>query len=168
MSATLDRTTQSVLPPQPARAPSAGGRLFAVHPPEVVGVIRLPAGRCTLGRESEPAGVPPLRHPTVSRRHVEVEWDAAAGTHRVRDLGSHNGSRLDGERLSEAIVPMAPGALLRVADVLLTYERCTDIGDAPGVSLEALPGRSFAAQHLRAAIARIAPELTPALLVGET
>ncbi len=38
---------------------------------------------------------------TVSRRHAEIEWDGSANECFIRDLGSHNGTTVNGELISE-------------------------------------------------------------------
>jgi len=53
----------------------------------------------------------------VSREHAVI--DAADGSQRVKDLGSTNGTFLNGRRIQEA--PLKDGDLLLVADVELTF-----------------------------------------------
>ncbi len=45
-----------------------------------------------------------VAHPMVSRRHCEI-FEGEDGTLRVRDLGSLNGTFVNGERVSEAELP---------------------------------------------------------------
>ena len=85
------------------RIPAAQGRrgdllarLRAVHPRGLEWVCALGTESTVVGRTADAGGAGPLRHDTVSRSHFEVRWDAAGGTHVGRDLGSHNGSRVDG------------------------------------------------------------------------
>jgi len=52
----------------------------------------------TLGRHPECTVVLPV--PAVSGRHARIEWDEAAGSYFLEDLGSLNGTELDGERLT--------------------------------------------------------------------
>ena len=52
----------------------------------------------TLGRHPECTVVLPV--PAVSGRHARIEWDEAAGSYFLEDLGSLNGTELDGEPLS--------------------------------------------------------------------
>jgi adenylate cyclase len=68
----------------------AGARSLDVLPGRVLVVGR--AEDCDL----------PLADSTVSRRHAELEAAGAAGL-RVRDLGSSNGTFLDGERVDEGL-----------------------------------------------------------------
>jgi len=58
-------------------------------------------GRTVIGRGSE-ADVT-LDDSGASRRHAEVQWDGSRA--RVRDLGSTNGTQLDGAPVKEAILP---------------------------------------------------------------
>ena len=61
-----------------------------------------------------------LNEPSVSRNHAEIQ--VAAGRVTVRDLGSHNGTRINGARVAEAGLPLLPGDLLEVAQVNLRLE----------------------------------------------
>src|SRR5580704_16506248 len=54
-----------------------------------------------------------LQDDTVSRHHCELVREGAAV--RVRDLGSTNGTRVDGTRVKDAL--LSPGAVLRVGEV---------------------------------------------------
>jgi DNA-binding NtrC family response regulator len=110
------------------------------------------------GRQPD-EGITVLDHPTISRRHLA--WDAAS----VRDLGSRNGSWLDGVKLGSA--ELHDGAVVRIGDVLLVYEEGS-AEDEPGVSRDAVPGESVAMARLRRELARAATDAAPLLLVGET
>ncbi|HYL04640.1 MAG TPA: adenylate/guanylate cyclase domain-containing protein [Thermoanaerobaculia bacterium] len=99
--------------------------------------VTVPAGR-TLVVGRSPACDVPIRDLTVSRHHGEVE--AAAAGLRVRDLGSTNGTFINGVRISEGVA--APGT--RVAFGKVTFqvmeERATGAlaeskGDAEGARL---------------------------------
>lgn len=54
---------------------------------------------------------------SVSRRHAEIRWEGAQWL--LRDLGSRNGTLLDGQRVHESA--LEPGQEVRVGDVLLKY-----------------------------------------------
>ena len=76
---------------------------------------RLATGRVVLGRG---AGAPVrLADPQVSRRHAAllVEPDGV----QVADLGSANGTYLDGRSVGSTPVPVTPGALLRLGESTL-------------------------------------------------
>src|SRR5690348_3661938 len=104
---------------------------------------------------------------TVSRHHCELvrEGDAV----RVRDLGSTNGTRVDGTRVTDAL--LSPGAVLKVGEV--------EIGLRPGAQkTEVLPsdetsfgpalGQSLAMRTIFGVLERIAPTEATVLLEGET
>ncbi len=54
---------------------------------------------------------------TVSRRHVELRKSGAG--HSVRDVGSLNGTYLNGDRIDES--PIGPGDELQIGKFKLTY-----------------------------------------------
>lgn len=56
----------------------------------------------------------------VSGRHAEVFWDAARKTVRVRDLGSRNGTFIDGRKIKEE--PLAPGQVLKIGGTLFSLK----------------------------------------------
>lgn len=123
-----------------------------------------------LGRAPDDPSMPPIFHPTVSRAHLCVEWDAPRRAHVVRDLGSRNGSMVDGEPLGEGWRVLEPGAVLRVGDVLFVYEtaRTLDVVDPAHIDRDAVPGDAAPVRELRALLARAAPDISPALVIGET
>lgn len=61
---------------------------------------RLPVGSTVLGRGSD-ADIT-LADTGTSRRHLEVQWNGSQAT--ARDLGSTNGSRINGQRFREAVL----------------------------------------------------------------
>jgi pSer/pThr/pTyr-binding forkhead associated (FHA) protein len=72
-----------------------------------------------LGRD--PANEIVLRDQTVSRNHVRFDRRGSGWT--VTDLGSLNGSHVNGQRLEPNVeTPLAPGALLQVGDVVISFE----------------------------------------------
>jgi transcriptional regulator with GAF, ATPase, and Fis domain len=108
-------------------------------------------------------------HTLVSRKHFAIEWDAARHFHTGVDLGSGNGSSIDG---IPAKTPLAlrDGSVLRVGPALIVYERssapaATDDGE---VALAAIPGHSAAARALRTAVLRVAKDPAAVLVRGET
>lgn len=70
-----------------------------------------------LGRSSEAL---PITDNTVSRRHAELTPDA--GEWYIRDLGSQNGTQVNGVRIDER-VRLKPGDQVRVGVTLLTFGR---------------------------------------------
>jgi FHA domain/Domain of unknown function (DUF1707) len=69
-----------------------------------VPVLALPAGSATIGRSSECDCM--VTHPSVSRRHAELR--RAGEGWLLRDLGSRNGTRVNGMRVTEE-VEVRPG-----------------------------------------------------------
>lgn len=153
----------------PMGAVSPGGeashQLRLVHPRRAV--HRLDTKVLVLGRKPGPKGLT-VEHGTVSRRHVELRRKPD-GSYVVEELGSRNGSRLNGHRLTEgAPQPLAPGDVLRTGDVIWVMEATLAERAAPSVSREAVFGATPAMGRLRAEIAQAAADPSPVLLIGET
>ncbi|CAL9473563.1 FHA domain-containing protein [Streptomyces sp. enrichment culture] len=98
---------------EPADVPA---QLHVVAGPDAGGVHLLHGGQIRLGRSAD-ADVA-LDDPDVSRMHcaVTVGPDARVS---VADLGSTNGTTLDGARVGDRPVRFAPGALLRIGESAL-------------------------------------------------
>ncbi|MGP3952686.1 FtsK/SpoIIIE domain-containing protein [Streptomyces sp. 7N604] len=104
-------------PGVPQEAPSdASVQLHVVAGPDAGGVHLLHSGRISIGRSAD-ADVP-LDDPDVSRLHCAVTV-ADDGHVTVADLGSTNGTALDGTPLDSGPAPFRPGALLRVGESAL-------------------------------------------------
>ncbi len=82
----------------------------------------------TLGRDS--ACQVPLNHPMVSRRHAEIAQ--RNGGHTIRDLGSANGTFVNGQRLAGP-QPLHTGDVIQVGPFKLVYDGQTQ-GLATAVS----------------------------------
>ncbi|CAL9512834.1 hypothetical protein SUDANB6_03681 [Streptomyces sp. enrichment culture] len=116
--------------PEAADAPT---RLHVVAGPDAGGVHLLHGGRVHIGRSAD-ADVP-LDDPDVSRMHCAVTV-AADGRVTVADLGSTNGTTLDGAPVGDHPVRFAPGALLRIGESALRLVPAargagTRVGTAP-------------------------------------
>ncbi|WP_353808175.1 FhaA domain-containing protein [Agromyces sp. SYSU T00194] len=72
-------------------------------------------GRTVIGRGSE-ADIT-LDDSGASRKHVEVQWDGRRA--RVRDLGSTNGTQLNGDRVGEAI--LEPDSVITVGRTRIVF-----------------------------------------------
>lgn len=94
----------------------APARLHVVAGPDAGGVHLLHGGQVRVGRSAD-ADVP-LDDPDVSRLHCAVTL-SPEGRVTVADLGSTNGTTLDGAPVQERPVRLAPGALLRVGESAL-------------------------------------------------
>ncbi|MFD8970464.1 FHA domain-containing protein [Streptomyces sp. NPDC059568] len=121
-----------------APADDAPAQLHVVAGPDAGGVHLLHGGRIRIGRSAD-ADVP-LDDPDVSRIHCAVTV-ADDGRVSVADLGSTNGTTLEGAAVGDRPVPLAPGALLRLGESVL---RLTS-GGTPA----ALPTAPDGEGHLR-------------------
>ncbi|MEV6122929.1 FHA domain-containing protein [Streptomyces sp. NPDC052077] len=99
--------------PHPGDLPA---RLHVVAGPDAGGVHLLHGGCVRLGRSAD-ADVA-LDDPDVSRTHCAVTVDAGGGV-TVADLGSTNGTTLDGVPVTARPVRFPPGALLRIGESVL-------------------------------------------------
>ncbi|MGR8010235.1 FtsK/SpoIIIE domain-containing protein [Streptomyces hypolithicus] len=119
----VDGAVLSLYAPAPGSEAEAGtgsgespAQLHVVAGPDAGGVHLLHGGQVRIGRSSD-ADVP-LDDPDVSRLHCAVTLAEDGGV-TVVDLGSTNGTALDGEDLTERPVRLAPGALLRLGESAL-------------------------------------------------
>ncbi|MEB3962872.1 FHA domain-containing protein, partial [Streptomyces kunmingensis] len=104
-------------PTDPGPEPdSAAAQLHVVAGPDAGGVHLLHGGQIRVGRSAD-ADVP-LDDPDVSRLHCAVTL-AADGQVSVVDLGSTNGTTVDGRPLGDRPLRLSPGALLRLGESAL-------------------------------------------------
>ncbi|MEU8921081.1 FtsK/SpoIIIE domain-containing protein [Kitasatospora sp. NPDC048545] len=117
----------------------AVAELRVVGGPDAGGVHRLHGREIRIGRSGE-ADVP-IDDPDVSRLHLALHI-AEDGRVAVRDLGSTNGTTLDGRLVPpcppEAAVPLEPGALLRIGESTLQVT-APDPAEPAGAVRAALP-----------------------------
>lgn len=73
--------------------------------------------RIMIGRD--PSCYLPLNHPTVSFRHAEI-YKQGGGTLAIRDLGSTNGTFVNGQRISQS--PLKSGDVIQVGPFKLNYD----------------------------------------------
>lgn len=117
---------------------SAKARLHMVAGPDAGGIHLLQGGKVHLGRSAE-ADVP-LDDPDVSRLHCAVTvTDGGAVT--VTDIGSTNGTTIDGAPVGARPVLFRPGATLRIGETAIRLEAAAEPGsaDADPAPLLALP-----------------------------
>lgn len=150
-------------------------RLVIVYPRTQAGVHLLGDAEAVLGRHPGPAIPVAVMHPTVSRRHAIFRWDPAARRHNVADLGSRNGTWLNGQTISALPRHLEDQAVLRLGSVIAVYERL----DAAAISVPPLRARAdmfasidrlhaaWAAQHERSDLAPLEfqPDAAEALLL---
>ncbi|ATL28153.1 FHA domain-containing protein [Streptomyces formicae] len=104
-------------PAEPGPEPAgAAAQLHVVAGPDAGGVHLLHGGQIRVGRSAD-ADVP-LDDPDVSRLHCAVTL-ADDGRVTVTDLGSTNGTSVDGREVTERPVGLAPGSLLRIGESAL-------------------------------------------------
>ncbi|MEU5718860.1 FHA domain-containing protein [Streptomyces sp. NPDC020403] len=115
-------------------------QLHVIAGPDAGGVHLLHGGRIRIGRSAE-ADVP-LDDPDVSRLHCAVTVSEDGGVS-VADLGSTNGTSLDGTEVRDTPVRLAPGALLRLGESALRL--------TPGAPAPALTTTPDGEGHLRVA-----------------
>jgi ABC transport system ATP-binding/permease protein len=92
---------------------------YRAAPPSVVRteLIAFPAGRLTIGRD--PSNDVALDDPNVSRFHAEVVRDGDAVE--LRDLGSRNGTRVDGKLVRRAVA-LSPGSEIGIGAYRLVFD----------------------------------------------
>jgi DNA-binding NtrC family response regulator len=108
-----------------------------------------------------------LTDPTISRYHVELESDDGI---QVRDLGSRNGTFINGVRVRTAVVPV--GAHLRVGgsviQLLAPSPATPSATPAPPPELRGVVAWSAAMQSVARGVERSALSRVSVLLQGET
>jgi DNA-binding NtrC family response regulator len=108
-----------------------------------------------------------LGDPTVSRVHATLSPDGQVA--RIRDMGSTNGTFVDGVRVRDASV--TGGSLIRLGGTTLRVEQALEpvrIELAPYDRLGELVGGSPAMRQVYALIERVAPTSSTVLIQGET
>lgn len=128
--------------------------------------FRVLEGRVLVG-SSEGTGLV-IQDDTVSRLHAELEvrndglW--------IRDLGSRNGTFVDGMRVSGALVPEHGRIRLGMTDLLVDYGayQPREVELWPSTSFNKLVGASIVMRELFASIHRLRGSDAPVLIHGET
>jgi len=123
------------------------------------------AGRCSIGTHRSNDIV--LSDPMVSRFHCELHVDASNA--RIVDLGSKNGSIVDGIRIRDAYLKQ--GSLIRLGQSVLRFQlggQTHAIGLSPRTEFGAVVGRSIAMRAMFDLLERAAHSDATILLEGET
>ncbi|MEU7315341.1 FHA domain-containing protein, partial [Streptomyces sp. NPDC007083] len=107
---------------------SARARLHVTGGPDAGGIHLLQGGTVHLGRGAE-ADVP-LDDPDVSRLHCAVTV-TDGGTVTVTDLGSTNGTTVEGTPVGRQPVLLRPGATLRIGETTVRLEAANRTGPQP-------------------------------------
>jgi DNA-binding NtrC family response regulator len=139
-------------------------RIEVVDGPDQGLVADLPGPHSRIGTGKECELV--LKDPTVSRVHVmvRIEGDSI----RIVDVGSRNGTRIDGIAIRDAYA--RADSLITLGNTRLRLRMLDDVVDFP-LSLRErfgrLLGKSTAMRHAFAILERIAPTDMPVLIEGE-
>ncbi len=103
----------------------------------------------------------------VSRRHVSVS--PAPGGFAVKDLGSTNGTFLDGVAVKDVVVPL--GSTIQIGKTtleLLAAEEVEDVPPSDATSFGALAGGSLVIRRVYGVLERASVSDLPVLLLGES
>ncbi|HEU4611373.1 MAG TPA: sigma 54-interacting transcriptional regulator [Kofleriaceae bacterium] len=131
-------------------------------------IFHLPhSGAIVIGRA--PEAEVRVQHASVSRRHATIRIDD--GTLRIADLGSHNGTRVNGEVVSESRT-LASGDVVTVGDVVLVVQFSTPAIVARAAYAEAGWRRRLAEELVRAitfkrSLGVVVVQGAPAAALGE-
>lgn len=121
-----------------------------------------------LGRGANGDGI---ADPRMSRRHIRIT--RLKGEDWIEDLGSANGTLVDGEPLGAAAL-LRPQSIIRVGSSFLVVDAPAPIVDLParpdanGSEVTEVVGVSIAAEQLRRSIATVGAAEGPVLILGET
>lgn len=176
----VDKTTGAMQQFGAPAAPGAGSRaglvlLYAEPAVELPGAFMLEGERPVVGRD--PQADIALDVNAVSRRHAELCWERGAWV--LRDLGSRNGTFVDGRRV--AALELEAGSEIRIGDALLKFvdkhaelyvPYRIDGSLAPGFQRRGQSAGSlvggFLMDRIAAELVRIAPTPLSVMLLGES
>jgi two-component system response regulator GlrR len=166
MASTPD-ATRPFGPAEHASGPAlvCGFSLDVIAGPARPGRREFPAGRCTIG--SAPSCDLVIADPTVSRFHCELTIDDRRA--RIRDLGSRNGTFVDGTLIESAF--LRTGSQVRLGQSVVRFQR-DDLSHPVELSgrtrFGALVGNSTTMRATFALLEKIAATDSTVLLQGET
>ncbi|HEY2903174.1 MAG TPA: sigma 54-dependent Fis family transcriptional regulator [Polyangia bacterium] len=162
----IDRSATRIIDPLAAFVRQAGrGRFLVVKGPDRGESIRLGEDSMTLGSGAGSDVL--LSDPTVSRRHLVAEPQGQSLV--VRDLGSTNGSFVQGSRFQE--LTLGFGAEVTIGQTTLKYVPDEEAVDVPPSNEEAfgsLVGRDPKLRKLFRLLGDVAATDATVLLEGET
>jgi pSer/pThr/pTyr-binding forkhead associated (FHA) protein len=144
---------------------AASGWLLHVMVEEVTGVVPLPLGDVVVGSSASSDIV--LAHATVSRRHARLRIDHDGV--RIEDLGSLNGTRLEGRVLHQMEpFPVGVTVALGVAEIRLARSAREDgESSSSGVDDSAAVTRSLGLEAGEAVIRGFLLDLVPRLVAWD-
>src|SRR5258706_3736390 len=147
------------------RAPIRAAQLRVVDGPDRGAELELPAVGVVLG--TDPACDVALTDPFVSRRHCSIA--PHAGGFAIADLGSKNGTLIDGVAVGKVVAP--PGASIRIGKTLVQLVPADEVIDIPPSTNDrfgGLYGGSIAMRQVFAILERAAKSSAPVLFLGES
>jgi len=139
--------------------------LVVLEGPESGRRVRLDGAALSIGKD--PASGLCLPDAAVSRNHCVVEKRHEG--YLIRDLGSTNGTFVDGTRVREAY--LRPGSRLQVGNVILLFQPVYHADEVPPSAADHfgdMVGLSQAMRRVFAVLERVAPTEATLLLTGET
>jgi DNA-binding NtrC family response regulator len=139
--------------------------LVEVEGPSPGNVIELGSGRTVIGKS--PDCDVPIADVTVSRQHFAIQNDGQR--YLIKDLGSTNGTLLDGAEVKEAY--LKPGATIKAGEVVFRFQTEYDpvqIKPSDRDSFGGLLGRSLRMREIFALLEKVAPTDATLLLTGPT
>jgi DNA-binding NtrC family response regulator len=157
----LTRTTNRI----PVTSGARPARLRVLHGPDAGLEVDVPPVGVVVG--ADPSADVVLSDEAVSRRHCSLV--PKGDGFEVSDLGSRNGTLLDGVTLVKATVPV--GAVLRVGGSLIQLvpaEEAVLIPPSTRATFGALVGGSLPMRQVYAVLERAAASNAPILLLGES
>jgi DNA-binding NtrC family response regulator len=159
-----DERAESTTKRPPAHTPDIGVSLVVLSGDQRGTSVPL-RGPLLVGKASENGLV--LTDHTVSRQHCEIA--RTVGGFRVRDLGSTNGTQLEGVTITDAVAPM--GAVLRIGgvDVALRPEAdLVELQPYDATQLDEAIGHCVAMRRIFRILDCVAKTDATVLLQGET
>lgn len=150
----------------PLHAPTGSAGIVAtVLSGSSKGTTRTLGTRMTIGKAADNDLV--LGDDTVSRHHCELA--RTVDGIQVKDLGSTNGTKIDGTRVHEAI--MAAGSVLKVGEIEISFRPAAqriEVLPSDATEFEGVIGQALSMRTIFGVLERIAPTDATVLLDGET
>ncbi|MEP6862410.1 MAG: sigma 54-interacting transcriptional regulator [Deltaproteobacteria bacterium] len=148
-----------------ARTGVHSAQLRVVDGPDRGLEIDLPAAGIVIGTEKTCDVI--LQDQFVSRRHCSIA--PAANGFQITDLGSRNGTVIDGVAVGKVVAP--PGVALRIGKTLVQLMPADEVVAIPPSTNDqfgGLYGGSIAMRHVFAILERAAKSSAPVLFLGES
>jgi DNA-binding NtrC family response regulator len=147
------------------RQGASGGIVATVLSGSSKGVTRPVGARMTIGKAPDNDLV--LGDDTVSRHHCELV--RTGDGIQVKDLGSTNGTKIDGTRVHEATI--ASGSVLKVGEIEIAFRPVAqrlEVLPSDATEFEGVIGLALSMRTIFGILERIAPTDATVLLEGET